>query len=504
MIYDFQAASTGFGKKFSGPGPQASQAFFMFKRVISTFSLLVAAARVVTAAAAPVADKPVLPPDLFYEFKAVPAAENAILDWRRAAAAEVPLNDHQKQVMAFCWTPAAREPGPDELDSLQAWLKRNHEALALFAASLAKRQAQWPERNPQNAQPELIALSLMIHARLFAADQMAEHNQFAAAAGSLEESLKLAQTGVEGDPAVVNYLVACRARTLTQDAILRLASRQSVPVSLLEGLLNQLPGLAAETNMYDHVLRMEFTRDYYESLDLKQLAERWERITGTNATILSYYYPEDLQRAFRVLMDPSLVALHPKPFDASAEIELDIRRFRIYRTNSLNPWTGRNNEVELEREESRTNLAQAIAPLMELVKDDPLPLNRPAVQKARAAYLAIENPVGRILDTSILGFVASDLKVCQVRTEREATRAVLALLIFEKRKGHLPAALSDLVREKILDAVPGDPFRGEPLHYSREKRKLWSVSDNGEDDHGESGQSRWFEKDAVWPIPEIK
>ena len=63
-------------------------------------------------------------------------------------------------------------------------------------------------------------------------------------------------------------------------------------------------------------------------------------------------------------MDPSLVALHPKPFDASAEIELDIRRFRIYRTNSLNPWTGRNNEVELEREESRTNLAQAIAPLM--------------------------------------------------------------------------------------------------------------------------------------------
>jgi hypothetical protein len=34
--------------------------------------------------------------------------------------------------------------------------------------------------------------------------------------------------------------------------------------------------------------------------------------------------------------------------------------------------------------------------------------------------------------------------------------------------------------------------------------KLWIVSDSDEDDNGESGQSRWYGKDAVWPIPEIK
>ena len=164
----------------------------MHKRIIGALLLFVAVA---AAAPAPVADKPAIPDDFFYAFKALPAEENAIINWRRAAAVEVALNDKQKQVIAFCWTPAAREPSPDELDSLQAWLKRNHEAFELFAASLEKKQAQWPERNPQDAQPELSALSLMIRARLFAADQMAENNQFAAAAKSLEESLKLAQTG---------------------------------------------------------------------------------------------------------------------------------------------------------------------------------------------------------------------------------------------------------------------------------------------------------------------
>ena len=399
--------------------------------------------------------------------------------------------------------PAAREPSADDLDGLQAWLKPNKEALELFDASLQKSKAQWPERNPENIQPELKSLSLLIRARLFEADQLAEQNKFAEAVQSLKDSLRLAQSGVEGDAALIHYLVACNARTLTQDAILRLACRRQVPISLLGELLKNLPSLNSETNVYDHVLRVEFTRDYNNSLDLKKLAEGWSKMSGTNAALFLSFYPDDLRRAFRVLLDPSLVPLHPKPFDADAEIEKSIRHYRIYRANSLVPWTGRDSGVELEHENDHTNLAQDIAVLMELVKDDSLPLSRQAAQKVRTAYIKIENPIGRIFDTSVIGFVASDLKVCQVRTEREATRTCLALIIFERRKGQLPAALSDLVRDKILDSVPIDPFCGEPLHYSREKRKIWSVSDDGVDDNGESGEVRWYEKDAVWQIPEL-
>jgi len=136
-------------------------------------------------------ERPAIPADLYYEFKPVPVDENAIVNWRRAAAVEVVLNDKQKQAIKYCWTPAAREPVVDDLASLQAWLKRNKEALELFDASLQKIKAQWPERNPQNVQPELKSLPLMIRARLFEADQMAEQNKFAAAANSSTESVAL-------------------------------------------------------------------------------------------------------------------------------------------------------------------------------------------------------------------------------------------------------------------------------------------------------------------------
>ena len=446
-------------------------------------------------------DKPSIPPDLYYELKAVPAEENAIINWRRAAEIEVALNENEKQAIKYCWTPAARGPSSDELNDLKGWLTRNSEALSLFNESLKKPKAQWPERNPQNVQPELKALPLMIRARLFEADQLAQQNNFEAAVKSLEVSLKITQAGVEGDAALINYLISCSARSLTQDAILRFAGRKQVPASLLTELLDHLPSLNLETNIYDRVLRVEFTRDYNASIDLPKLAQDWSKMPETNAALS--LFPDDCRRPLKVLLDPSLVALHPKPIDWNSEIEKSVRHYRIHRDNTLTPWTERNGEVELDEEENHTNLLQDVAALMELVKNDYLPLNRQAAQKARTAYLAIQNPVGRILDCSITGFIGSDLKVFRCRTEREAARAVLALIIFERRKGQLPATLAELVQAKILDAVPIDPFCGAPLNYSREKRKVWSVNDDGVDDHGAGGKSRWYEKDAVWDIPEI-
>jgi hypothetical protein len=447
-------------------------------------------------------EKPAIPADLFFEFKAIPNDENAIINWRRAAEIEIPLNSQAGQIIKYCWTPAAREPATDDLADLQSWLKRNKEALELFDASLQKPKAQWPERNPQNVQPELKSLSLMIRARLFQADQLAEQGRFSEATKSLENSLKLVQRGVQADSAFVHYLVACNTRTLVQDGILRLAAHKQIPVSTLEELLKTLPSLDSETNVYDHVLRAEFCRDHDYAYDLKKLADSWSKMLATNTLLLSLF-PDELQRAVRVLFDPSLVPLHPEAYDANAEIEKSIRHYRIYRTNSLAPWSERDGTVELDHEEDSTNLVQDIAPLMKLVNNDALPLNRQAAQKARAAYLEIKNPIGRIIDTSVMGFMASDLKVCQARTEREATRAILALIIFERRKGQLPATLSDLVQEKILSALPNDFFNGENLHYSPEKRKVWSVSNDDEDGGGESGKSRWYGKDAVWQIPEL-
>jgi hypothetical protein len=141
--------------------------------------------------------------------------------------------------------------------------------------------------------------------------------------------------------------------------------------------------------------------------------------------------------------------------------------------------------------------------LMKLLNDEPLPLSHKAAQNARTEYSKIENPVGRIFSCSLFGFIGSDIKVFQVRTEREITRAILGLLIFERKKGRLPASLSDLGAQKILNSIPLDAFSGKPILYSRERRVVWSVGENGVDDGGKISKSHWYADDAVWQIPEI-
>jgi len=446
-------------------------------------------------------EKPAMPDDLRYEFKSVPANENAIICWRQAAAIKAPLNDREKSSIKFCWTPEARPPVSDDLIALKTWLQRNNEALRLFKESVARPNAQWPERNPQNLQPEMLVFSEMVRARLLEAELLAEAGNFDAAAAALKETLKTTQIGINGDARVLHYMVACAGRTLTQNAILRLAGNPKISISTLEDLLRNLPGLDSETNVFIKVLKTEFVSESEASIDMQRLSQDWSKLAVTNSALS--LFPEECIRPFKVLVDPALTTLHPKPYDAVADIQVLAGHYRIYITNSIAPWAERCGQVELDREMCQSNLLAEIEPLLRLVENEPLPLSRRAAQIAKAEYLKIENPVGRIFSCSLLGFVSSDIKVFRVRTEREVTRTIMALLIFERRKGRLPADLTDLVGEKILNSIPTDPFSGEPLHYSRERRIVWSVGDDGDDDNGQGGKSHWYEDDAVWHIPKL-
>jgi hypothetical protein len=271
---------------------------------------------------------------------------------------------------------------------------------------------------------------------------------------------------------------------------------------LLERLLKDLPPLDSETNTYDRVLRVEFTRYGYRTTDVRRLAEAWSKISETNDALL--FYPENLRRPFKVLLDPSLVAVHPKPLDEIVQLNKDIRYLRIFRTNSVSAWTNRSEVVQDECAETIERLEEEIKPLMELVKDEPLPLSKQAADRARPAYLRIKNPIGRMFAGSILDLVESESRVFRCRTEREAARAILGLLIFERREGILPEKLSDVVDAKILESVPFDPFGNAPISYSRDRRIVWSVGQDGVNDNGKSDDKlHWFTGDAVWHVPEI-
>ncbi len=429
--------------------------------------------------------KPPIPPDLFFEYPYVADDENAIINWRRAAQILVPLEEKEREIIAYCWTPGAKTPSNEYRNQLETWLRRNKEALELFEASLKKPKAQWPERNAQNVQKELIGFPQLIRARLLEADLLAEKGQFNQAQESLLQSLRLVEFGLDGDGALLHYLVCGNTRTLVQNGILRFATHRELPASALEDLLKNLPSIDNETNLYAKTLRVEFLTAY-AGLNLKKLAEDWSKVPADGLAMIGY--PEEFRRPFKVFLDPSLILQHPKPIDVRAGIEGTIRNYRIYRTNSFSRWADRDQTVEKETAKIQAKLKRDIKLLMKLVENEPLPLTKQAVERARVAYLKIENPIGRIFHCSTNLITRNATKVFRYRTEREAIRATLAILIFERRKGQLPATLSDLVEEKILHSLPNDPFADAPLFYSRENRIVWSVGENGVNDGGDKDQ----------------
>jgi hypothetical protein len=110
-------------------------------------------------------------------------------------------------------------------------------------------------------------------------------------------------------------------------------------------------------------------------------------------------------------------------------------------------------------------------------------------------------------------FGVSDIlvrKTLAVETFRNIVVTAIALKRFELRNGEHPKNLNALVPD-LLTAVPIDEMDHQPLRYKSSKGAdsvLYSVGENGLDDHGDSNPPRkeaylqiWDGKDAVWPRP---
>jgi hypothetical protein len=99
----------------------------------------------------------------------------------------------------------------------------------------------------------------------------------------------------------------------------------------------------------------------------------------------------------------------------------------------------------------------------------------------------------------------------RAETERSLVIAAVALKRHAIRHGKLPQTLSELVPE-FLPSEPVDYMDGHPLRFhlrSDGEFVLYSVGEDGQDDHGEAslrpGKTNWRQiwdrKDVVWPGP---
>lgn len=108
----------------------------------------------------------------------------------------------------------------------------------------------------------------------------------------------------------------------------------------------------------------------------------------------------------------------------------------------------------------------------------------PSSPRGTWAVILGPNSVGRILCTTLLPVMEkTPAKKFQFQAQVVALRLKVALRLYELKHGRLPDGLEALVPE-FLPELPADPFGGQPFRYSKDEKKLWSVSSNLADDGG--------------------
>ncbi len=100
------------------------------------------------------------------------------------------------------------------------------------------------------------------------------------------------------------------------------------------------------------------------------------------------------------------------------------------------------------------------------------------------------NVVGRILLAILLpAFETVQAHLDQAEASGAATQLLFALRAYYGETGELPDSLAALVPD-YLDAIPKDPFDGQPMRYSKQRRIVYSVGGDFTDSGGSQRKFR--------------
>ncbi|MEK7576271.1 MAG: hypothetical protein AAB482_01115, partial [Patescibacteria group bacterium] len=114
-------------------------------------------------------------------------------------------------------------------------------------------------------------------------------------------------------------------------------------------------------------------------------------------------------------------------------------------------------------------------------------------------YIFTENLVGKTLDNIISASFGSGLiKKCSIDFSAQSSEILLAMKIYELENKTLPVTLNDLIYI-IPESILKDPFDGNQIRYSKDKKIIYSIGSDGVDSGG-SDEVDWSKS----PDPTLK
>ncbi len=398
-------------------------------------------------------DPPPNDSDLIFTYSKIPDEENGFLILQQAVAALDRTDEEIGKIADMAADEAWDAAAAADL------LKRNEQALQLWAKALGYERIQVPEVKgyfallPYLSKRRDLACLVSVKARLLARE------------GKGKEAFDLAMSIVrmgykleDDDGCLINYLVAIAIKAIGMHRLKALIPECKLPPGTLSAYARELgkyrhnqPGAAAS-------LKLEYAM-----------------AANTLDDLAAGRYSHDILDDMGMLPFGFLPGMC-KPNRTRAKFA---RAFRTLIVNLKRP--------------------QALAqPLPESISGVP-------------ALLKSGNAMGEVLYRRMGGGLAKvPVTAHQLSDEVAAGQLMLALKAYKLKNGELPKELKALVPD-YLPEIPKDAFDGKPLRYSLEKKIIYSVGEDLKDDGGmtpekiEELEKRsyyypWKEPDPSFPI----
>jgi hypothetical protein len=471
-----------------------------------------------------------VPPELRYVRVDLPPEHNGFARWMEAAAKLVPPSEPPG--LKDLWDDFRNSDGPfpggEEGRLLAGHLDRNRAALSQLAAAARSGRWQTPPVTNGSQFDYAYLRTLKDFMNYMDAEARRELSKGSpeAAARSILDTLRAGECVLEADGGILDILVGKALQESACAGLLRLAERDDIPVSTWASAIDALSPRPQASASAARALRVELCCELLNHLESAGRFRTWCNVGRVKP--VDPALPEEIYRGANLPGTIRLLSefirrwmgnlLRPWP-ERDRDLADDWRKMHIALDFNarMKDWTAHGLQTSEDVVLAKLLLAfgrVTLGSMPKFTSDDKVLWDQweARIQKQvdRAESLSTSKADSLLLARLVVTIWAAGMETYVesfhgMLAEREGARLVVALRMYVARKGRLPAALQDLVDEKILSAVPTDPFSGKPMRYSAERRIVWSVGPDEVDDGGD-GDPDWrrMGKDYVWQVPGAK
>jgi len=403
-----------------------------------------------------------------------------------------------------CFSSDKLDPVRDEL--ISAWLDEHQPALTLVeqavgAGKLAFPQVPWRQDRLETVS-SLRTLSRFLQ---LSGQRQASQGQIDDAARTSLLMSSLFRSAKDGGGVLVEYLVAAASEGDSWDLVRRIGQSPQTPAKTIRHLLANLSERQDASIGLQRAIRSEYCHYLLpqllamEGLEIKKAAEVF---IDWNEQLEPFLSRKKLvarcDKIAQVLQD------HPKPFDLVDTVRLSSAHYVRLIDDCEMSWAKHRLQPAPVPTEELAAWPRQLS-LSVLDDGDPDEVTASQLAASRQKLSRIRNPLGKkIVDSCELDSLSMHRAALSNQARCEGTRLFLAMCVYFRENGKLPASLDELVQANILERVPFDPFSSNRFQYSSEDQAIWSVGWDGRVSPAAVADDEHNFQNHLWRLDTIK